>query len=393
MSQSPSVTPTAPLINNALGSLELDLEAELRRYRRHRSTEQGGSIGTMTMKSWPEALAEEAELETPRVETTTVEAADGSTYETVSLLTPENPATRSPEVEKVLELLQQPDRDQGPEELLNLENRDVLPQDYLESSEELLKTLEQDVPIAVTSTRKSRKWTPLEIGFVAASIFGVSLLLFAVIFRNVLSPAAKTDGATVVTVDADLGSEPTTVNLAKEEFVNLSLDNLSVVDPDEPAIATPPATTVVTPAPAAPANPDPVPQLAPLSTTTPTPTGQNNLASAILPPSLRPQPVNPFPVTPQVAANGAAAGSSGLMVTPDGLKVGYYYVIFRNTSPRSLGKAREFVADAFVRTFPAGRAIQMAEVNSQAQAQALVTKFKSEQIAAEIYHHQLSPAN
>lgn len=381
MSQSPSVAPTIPVIHQALGSLELDLEAELRRYRRHRSAQpspQQGSPVNNDDSVWQDATPEPQPLETR------VQATDPVSYEAVSLPTPENPAARSSDVEEILQQLQSPSEESAPEELLNLDNREPLPQDYLESSEELLKTLERDVLIETTPPKQ--RWTPLKIGVVAASVTGVCLLLAAILFPNVLNPAANTDVTTSVESDGEtLASEPTTVNLAAEEFVNLSLDNLSVVDPDDEAIAA----QVASPAPAIAAPPEatPVPQLAPLST----PTGQNNLASAILPPSLRPQPVTQFPVTPQIAAANAAA--SELMVTPDGLKVGYYYVIFRNTSPRSLGKAREFVKDAFVRTFPVGPAIQMAEVSAEAPAKALVAKFNNKKIAAEIYHHQLSPAS
>lgn len=385
MSQSPSVTPTIPLIHQALGSLELDLEAELRRYRRHRSAKQSPQQGSPVKNSpvWQETAPEQQPMETR------VHGADPLSYEAVSLPTPENPATRSSEVEQILQQLQSPPDASAPEELLNLDHHEPLPQDYLESSEELLKTLERDVPIETTPPKQ--RWTPVKIGIAAASAAGVCLLLFAVLLPNVLNPAVNTDVTTLTEAEGiepggeGLASEPTTVNLATEEFVNLSLDNLSVVNPDDEAIAPPAASTIpTTPAPPEAAA---VPQIAPLST----PTGQNNLASAILPPSLRPQPVTPFPVTPQVAAANAA--SSELMVTPDGLKVGYYYVIFRNTSPRSLGKAREFVKDAFVRTFPVGPAIQMAEVSAEAPAKALVAKFNKEKIAAEIYHHQLSPAS
>jgi hypothetical protein len=385
MSQSPSVTPTIPIIHQALGSLELDLEAELRRYRRHRfaqpSPQQGSPVNDNSV--WQDAAPEHQPMETR------VHGADPVSYEAVSLPTPENPAARSSDVERILQQLQSPRDTSNPEELLNLDNREPLPQDYLESSEELLKSLERDEPIETTPPKQ--RWTPVKIGIAAASAAGVCLLLFGVLLPNVLNPAANTDVTTPVGAEGvesegeALASEPTTVNLAAEEFVNLSLDNLSVVDPDDQAIAPP----VVSTAPVATAPPEatPVPQLAPLSS----PTGQNNLAAAILPPSLRPQPVTQFPVTPQIAAANAAA--SELMVTPDGLKVGYYYVIFRNTSPRSLGKAREFVKDAFVRTFPVGPAIQMAEVSAEAPAKALVAKFNDEKIAAEIYHHQLSPAS
>lgn len=399
MSQVPTVTPpatTAPKLHHALGSLELDLEAELRRYRRHRTnneiperhqwrnqaTWQGTSTASVEVTATPsEPPSHDIPLES-----------HGSRYDGVSLPTPESPAARSPEVTRVLEMLQQPDGKAGDRpELLNLEDQQVPPQDYLESSEELLKNVDLGEPQA-QSTRK-KAWTPKQLGFVGAAIAGV-VILGVVIVPKFLSQSKPTGNTATVTPAPDLlstpsihpsNTEPTTVNLASQEFVDLSLDNLSVITPTEPP-AQPP--TAIAPTQPPTAQPTPASPQQPLTN----PTGRDNLAAALLPPSLRPQPVTPFPVTPQVAVT-QPTNNGQTYVTPDGLKVGYYYVIYRNTSPKSLGKARELVKDAFVRTFPVGRAVQLAELQDQAKAQALVKKFNDAKIAAELYHHQLSPVS
>jgi hypothetical protein len=388
MSRSATVTSIQPILQNALGSLELDLEAELRRYRRHRAAE--GSSREISQTAISEHLSGHLNEDSSPVASVDVaaEADTGTAFQSfasVSLPTPENPPAHSAEVNRVLEMLQRPGEGTGSDDLLNLDQTEVLPNDYLESSEELLKSLETD-----PTQTKGKGIRPAQRLLLIGGGVAVAAIALVAVLVNVLGgngsnanapEVAATDGTVVESGTVAPSPAPKTVNLASEEFVDLSLDNLSVVDPNEQeAIAPAPAAKAATPTPQTDAVPNP---LAP-------PSGRDDLASALLPPSLRPQPISSFPVTPQIAA--AQAQNSATMLTPDGLKVGFFYVIFKNTSPKSLGKAREAVPSAFVRTFPVGRAIQMAEVNSQAQADALVKKFNDAKIAAEIYHHQLRPA-
>ncbi|OKH18173.1 hypothetical protein [[Limnothrix rosea] IAM M-220] len=393
MSQTVSTISNNPSLETALGSLELDLDSELRRYRRQIVTagdrpemvdSHANLAGNKLKAPQPDVIDVVSEVET---------ASSNSSFSHISLPTPENPSSYSPEVLQALESLQEQGggEQSANEELLNLENRDVLPQDYLDSSEELLKTLERDGETP-ESAAKDVQWTPLRASLVGAGIVGLTLLLFAILFPNVLFPSASQDVADLEATDASTGEvspalAPTTVNLASEEFLDLSLDNLSVVDPNE-AVAIAPTAESTNPNPNTEATP--VPQPTPIPEPLVPPTGREDLASALLPPSLRPQPLTPFPVTPQVAATQPTTATP--LVTPDGLKIDYYYVIFRNTSSPALTKAQTQVSDAFIRTFPTGRAIQLAEVSTAGAAESLVQKFRSAQIAAEIYHHQLTPA-
>ncbi len=398
MSQNVSTISNNPSLETALGSLELDLDSELRRYRRQ-ALATGDRPEAVNPPTNPTNGNINQSADVIDVASETQAASSDSGLGHISLPTPENPGSYSPEVLQALESLQQgqPDSPSISEELLNLENRDVLPQDYLDSSEELLKTLERDqaTPASDAPQEKTVKWTPLRASLVGAGIVGLGLLLFAILFPNVLFPSASQDVAELEGSDAvgagedNLVPEPTTVNLASEEFLDLSLDNLSVVDPNEEvAIAPVPESTA--PTPNTEVNPV-VPQPTVVPEPLVPPTGREDLASALLPPSLRPQPVPQFPVTPQIAATQQPTSDTPL-VTPDGLKVGYYYVIFRNTSEDAVARAQTQVSDAFVRTFPNGRAIQMAEVSTAGAAESLVQKFNGVQIAAEIYHHQLTPA-
>lgn len=392
MSQAPSVTQPATTyagLQNALGSLELDLEAELRRYRLHRSAEFPAQMNAQGLNGWQNLPEESVEVEAQFPDS----QQEVYSYDSVSLPTPESPANRSPEVERVLERIRNPDATADPHGLLNLQDQQLPPEDYLDSSEELLRSVAGD-PQSSQPQKRIFPLTPTRIALISAGVIGGALLL-AIAVVNIFGKSPQPSPTAVNPVPAGNGTpevagsakEPTTVNLASQEFLDLSLDNLSIVPPKEAPTVAQPAPTVNAPvATAQPTAPEAVVIPQPLAA----PTGRENLAAALLPPSLRPQPVPAFPVTPQLAAK---APSNEVMVTPDGLKVGYYYVISRNTDPKHVGKVRELVKDAFVRNFPVGRAVQLSEVSSLSNAQALVQKFNNGQVATEIYHHQLSPAS
>ncbi|ANV86724.1 hypothetical protein [Picosynechococcus sp. PCC 7117] len=234
------------------------------------------------------------------------------------------------------------------------------PEDYLQSSEELLKSLDaSSQPV----TPPTPRWK-LGLAFLGAAILGGGLVALAIAVPDLFTPtpvpetAAESSPAqtTATTPETTASATSSTVNLASQEFIELRLDNLSIIDPSVPT------DTENTEADAT----------ASTSATTPPPTPDQAIATPLA-------PVPGFPGTP--------------LATPDGLKLGYYYVIFRNTSPSALERAQAVVDGAFVRQFPVGQAIQMAEVDSATKADDLMRQFKAQKIAAEVYYHQLSPAS
>lgn len=390
----PSNSTGNPTLATALGTLELDLDSELRRYRRQAIAKGQHPDVANSPVLRAVSIAESEHIVDVLADQLAGEGAEPQHLATVSLPTPENPtAAHSPEVQQALEALQTRTGD-ADKELLNLEDREALPQEYLNSSEELLKTLKQDKtdPQTQATSAKTSQSQPKNLAWLLGGFGGLAIAgIFGAIFlpniwQGSEQPQTAQDRNEAVIASADstnetaLATAPKTVNLASEAFPDLSLSNLSVINPNEEV--------AIAPTPAQPAEvtpPTAVPE--PLVS----PTGREDLASALLPPSLRPQPINPFPLTPQTSTLTPTQGQNQTLATPDGLKVGFHYVVYRNTSADGLQRAQGEVPDAFIRSFPIGRAVQLAEIADAASAESLTKKLNEAKIAAEIYHHQLTP--
>lgn len=317
MTQAPP-DPTTTKLQAALDSLDLDLEVELQRYYRQRPVPS------------PEVAALSPEL-------------------TLAATVP--PSSQEPSTAPADTSLSPWQQSPPP------------PEDYLESSEELLKSLDLDNQSEPPKVQASRwKWI---LGLVGAGILGGGLVILAIATPDLFTRKSTPDTATVPTpspesaTPAAVTSAPSTVNLASQEFIELSLENLSTIDPSA------------------------LPEV-----------GENgalpNASTPGVTPSINPQNATATPLPPPLAGFPGAIGTP--LATPDGLKVGYYYVISRNTTPTAVEKAKTVVKGASVRQFPVGQAIQLGEVDTEAKAQALVSQLKAQNITAEVYFHQLSPA-
>ncbi|MBV5257598.1 hypothetical protein FLX56_04075 [Synechococcus moorigangaii CMS01] len=318
MNQAPPSFTNAKL-QAALDSLDLDLDLELQRYQRQRPT--------------PPSPAAAHEL-------------------SALMATTDSPAVDS-------QALEAPTMPPGP--LSPWEQVVPPPEDYLESSEELLKSL--DAEPQTPAPKSAFRW-PLALGLLGAALIGGGLVALAIAIPDLFTPKTAPETALEPTASpprVDPAPEPeaipSTVNLASQEFIELRLENLSIIDPGLPTESEDTAAEATA------------------STETTAPPANQNQATAMP----LPAPMPGFPGTP--------------LATPDGLKLGYYYVIFRNTSPAAVNRAKTVIEGAFVRQFPGGRAIQMAEVDAAAKADELVRQLKAQNIAAEVYYHQLSPAS
>lgn len=155
---------------------------------------------------------------------------------------------------------------------------------------------------------------------------------------------------------ASLPSPPPGVNLdlTRDEFADLSLENLAVLG-DRP------------------------------------PTRSETIGSAAIAPSAANQPAPsplPFPQAQRAPAPATAAPAA----TPNAVR-GVWYVVGPYSGPASLIAARKLVADAYVREFPIGRRIQFGALNNPAQANQLLQQVKAAGIAGGIYPVLAKPAS
>ncbi|MBD2040697.1 SPOR domain-containing protein [Microcoleus sp. FACHB-672] len=465
MSKSPdlvSATPASPThslkpaLKAALGSLDVQLEEELTRYRRQRRREQtptsNRGIGqnqsrdpldliyvTATGGRTQPNAGSLAEMPPPSVSIDP----PAPTWQKEELSLPQisiPPSAAELAGSNALEASQTANGEPSPTteiaagESLAHPNKSEAPNGYLESSEELLKSLGD--PRATKARQRERNTadnllSPLGIG--SMLLFLMASAIFGYVATNPsglkhLSPsrlfnqqtpntAQNSNNTTVTTGGAAEASLPTSPNLASEEFVELDLGTLSTVNPSPTPLLAPVLQSSVPPQAA---SATPIPQVTVKSGPVPTPSpaaksrGLGSLTAALLPPSNKPQgsnkppakgqplappaaPKAPAPtvtvVTPSPAVTITTAPAATPTATPTAAATAnaesatddYFYVVLNYDGEASLEKARQVVADAYARDFPAGSQIQLGAFNDAATAQILVQELQRQGLAAKVY--------
>lgn len=295
---------------------------------------------------------------------------------------------------------------------LPVPSNDMPADGYLESSEELLKSLEEEqtdpasVPEPYSPDRKNNGLLKLA-GLVLVLIGGIGAG-FAITsasqlqkLRSQLWPAgdvADTESNTPETNQVEGGGDatpsepaaasPETVpddytppgpDLSTREFKNLDnvkdLVTLEIDGVNSPTNSPAPAPASTNPGTAAvpstlPTNPAQSP-LPPATAPASQATNPTTAPPTDSPPSNAPAVTNPATAVPS-AAPTVATGSN-------------FYVIASYTGDASLSKARELVPDAFVRNFKAGTRIQLAAFDNRAQAEEQVAFLTQQGAIVELF--------
>lgn len=465
MSKSPdlvSATPASPThslkpaLKAALGSLDVQLEEELTRYRRQRRREQtpasNRAIGQSQSRdpldliyvtatggrTQPDA-GSSAEMPPPSVSIDP----PAPTWQKEELSLPQISipasaaelaiASKSLEASPTANGEPSPTTEIAAGESLASPNQSEVPNDYLESSEELLKSLGEVATKRKQTERNAADSLLSPLGIGSMLLFLMASAIFGYVATNPsglkhLSPsrlfnqqtpntAQNSNNTTVTTGGAAEASLPTSPNLASEEFVELDLGTLSTVNPSPTPLLAP----VVQPAVQPPtASATPIPQVTVKSGPVPTPSpaaksrGLGSLTAALLPPSNKPQgsnkpaakgqplappaaPKAPAPavtvvtpspavtITTTPAATPTATPTAAATANAESVTDDYFYVVLDYDGEASLDKARQVVADAYARDFPAGSQIQLGAFNDAATAQVLVQELQRQGLAAKVY--------
>ena len=268
--------------------------------------------------------------------------------------------------------------------------------DYLESSEDLLKSLaEEQAPKQAERSPAESLLSPLGIGSMLLFLMASATLGYVVTHANGTNnqasnrqPATQTPAAAPnpASTGPGVNTGAPTPDLASREFVDLNLGTLSTLTPKPAPVPTPQAL------PSPQQRPLPQVTLAPQEQTPPPAANSNgleNLSQALLPSSNQaeppatgqplPEPVVPSQKTPSVAAPPPAAEPYA-PVEGD-----YYFVVMDYTDPINLEKAQQVVADAYLRQFPAGVRIQLGAFNDAATAKTLVEQLQRQGLSAKVY--------
>ncbi|MEG3930910.1 MULTISPECIES: hypothetical protein [unclassified Microcoleus] len=402
-----SSTPINPALQAVLGSLDVNLEAELTTYRRHRRrAEQWVSPSVRTGKQ---------------------------TATTEQQLAQNLPPETAEETQQPLSLPLSLAGTQGDAPLATtrggtkLSSSAFAPNKYLESSEKLIESLDESkAEPTVERSLAASLLTPLGLSSMLLFLLSCTALGYAVMYPSNLvkmaglnrlldrtSPSPSDSPASTAISDSSTKELPKAPNLVSKEFVELDLSTLSNVKPTVSPIPSPSPKASIPPTPPAPPGPS---GAVPIPTEDGNPArgreqGLNNLSTALLPtpspsaaqpvptlPTLPPtpspaQPAATSPATASPAATSPAAASpataSPAATPPLGRPAraadGFYYVVTDYTDEKSLQQARTAVPDAYVRNFSKGVKIQMGALNDAASAERLVKELQEKGVKPQYY--------
>lgn len=394
-----SSTPVNPTLQAALGCLDVNLEAELTTYRRHRKRAEQWVSPSVRPGKQTSAGSQQPDQNLPP------SAADETQQPLPIPLLTGSPITAS-----------------GQENQLIRRSLSVpSPNNYLESSEKLIKSL--DSPMAEAAEERSLAaslLTPLGLSSMLLFLVSCTALGYAVFYpsslakvvglnrlvdrQNTPSEAQNTASTVADTRSKELPKAP---NLASKEFVELDLSTLSNVKPTASPITSPSPKASIPPTPAAISNPiGAVPIPTEDGTAKVREKGLNNLSTALLP-SPSPSAAQTVPTLPTLpptasplAANSAptATASPGAVSptvtspapaaplgTPKRASDGFYYVVVDYTDAKSVEQARIAVPDAYLRKFSKGVKIQMGALNDAASAELLVKELQAKGVKPQYY--------
>lgn len=391
-----SSTPIKPALQAVLGSLDVNLEAELTTYRRHRRrAEQWVSPSVRTGKQ---------------------------TATTEQQLAQKLPLEAAEETQQPLSLPLSLAGIQGDAPLATtrggtkLSSSAFAPNNYLESSEKLIESLDESkAEPAVERSLAASLLTPLGLSSMLLFLLSCTALGYAVMYPSSLAkmvglnrllalraPSPSDSPASTAISDTGTKELPKAPNLVSKEFVELDLSTLSNVNPTASAIPSPSPKASIPPNPAAPPGPS---AAVPIPTEDGNPArgreqGLNNISTALLPsprPSAQPVPTLPtLPPTPSPAQPAAASPATASRATaspaaasplgrPARAADGFYYVVTDYTDEKSLQQARTAVPDAYVRNFSKGVKIQMGALNDAASAELLVKELQAKGVKPQYY--------
>lgn len=344
-----------PKLQQALSCLDLRLEDELTRYRRQKA---GLSVAPIVMRPKPPKQSIE------RTQTPDSDAPPKAI--SFDLGKPAMPEMNAIDDESALIPYEPETAGDALFEMAN-EGETTPPDDYLESSEHLLRSLErEEAKVEVERGFLQSLSTPLGIGSMLTLLVSSAMLGYVIMNPSILSGIAQRVAQPEVAqtpagevTNADIPNSPP---LDRDEFSDLGLDTLSVV-------RTKPAPVAVAPAPS------------------PSPTASPAAPTAIMPPTAAPSiapsaiagssvllPSVTVPRTPTPAAPAQTPASS---LQPSR----YYRVEIPFTGDQSLATARQIVPDAFVRS---DGKIQLAATRTESEAQQKAQELKNRGLAAAV---------
>lgn len=397
-----------PRLKAVLGSLDVQIEDELTRYRRHRRRYQGqGKVSPQTkmggnkLKQGLKLVpgAEINEEKTPEIQQLKQSQSPEISTSKRSPIFLDTSAAGSLSIGRNDSSVER-ERAEPEKPISSTESPKGL-NDYLESSEQLLKSLDRPTqPKGKQGGIIASLFTPVGIASMLLFTFSCTALGSAFIYarnNNLMGLAElfKEEGAseegentgkmeTASAGESREGELPESPLTSSQDFVELNLATLGSINPSRssipslslsPSIPTPISGTIRLPGVTNPGS-----QVG----------GLNNLGTTLLPPQTLPSPVRQpqlnAPPSPSTSPQPAPKPSTpAALPTPVPSSDGWFYVVKEYAGENSLVQARELVPDAYIRETTDGPKIQMGALLDAESAKRLLKELEDKGVSAEFY--------
>ncbi|MGD1901562.1 MAG: hypothetical protein ACFB9N_04920 [Geitlerinemataceae cyanobacterium] len=355
----------------ALGSLDVQLEAELERYRSVRDLEEtqepsdrpveipAATIAAASLA--PDAIAPSPEVETPDAADVADAASLANETEMPDPFELSDGDSLGGEASDIDASLQDSEA-----AIAETQSADATPPDgYLASSEALLA--------ADRRRRSKRNVSPLGVGAVLLLLLASATVGYILVnpesldrlgWRAWFERDAEPDVEPVAEADEESSEPdlPTSPNLAAEEFVDIDIDTLSELE--------------------SPATPSPAPAPPPTPTPSPTPANSlDNLANTLAPET------NPAasPATSPAPSPASDIASPLPQATDDPNYIGFYFVVVNEGNDTALGRVRASNPDAYFDEIAGARRIQVGAFDNFAVASEVAARLTAQGLPAQVY--------
>jgi len=390
-------------LQGVMESLDIELEAELTRYRKYRNQTGKSPISQKNINKQiyktPELMSvlpvEDQTL--PSSSTSQIESSLKN-FETSNTYIPKaTPVAIEPPSPTEISMAKKGNINAGSQKQISQlgKNKSTAPDNYLESSEKLLESLDKLQPSNKgQSSYLASLFTPL--GIAAMFLFLISCTTLGYVVMNPLSlsnlsldrffkgSSAQKNTDETITDNNKRKLLPKSPDLTSQEFVDLDLNTLSNVNPQPSEVYSPivKAKPVVPP---------------PISGGLNTPSQPNqgnrqldNLSSTLLPQSNPSTKVTISSSTPSPSVKPSPKISHSFSTSnPVKSDDGWYYVVVDYANEESLYQAQEIISDAYLRQTGNGMKIQMGAFAESERAKIFLQELRKAGLDAK--HYNLKP--
>ncbi|MGD1704532.1 hypothetical protein [Dapis sp. BLCC M229] len=397
-------------LQTVMESLDVELEAELTRYRKYRRQTEKSAVSQKNINKQiyktPELMSL-LPVEDQTLSSLPLSEIESSleNYETSNTSAKKpSPVAIEPPTPTEISMAKKGDveNQDGEKQTSQLgDNNSTAPDNYLESSEKLLESLDK-----LKSSRQEQSsylaslFTPL--GIVSMFLFLISCTILGYVvmhpsglsnlgldrFLKGTSAQTNTDDTTTDNIkNRDEKPLPKSPDLASQEFVDLDLNTLSNVNPKPSQFPSP--TAKVKPV-------VPPPISGSVNTASPptykASTKLDNLSTTLLPQSTPSTVVTLSSPTPSpIVKPSPEISNSSQITSPIKSDDGWYYVVLDYVNEDSLYKAQQIISDAYIRETANGMKIQMGAFWEPERAKIFLQELRQEGLDAKYY--KLKPEN